>query len=94
MKVSTIDFAFASMSNLLRCHTPLCRKVGTKNKNKFAYDLFFLLGPLALFNVAFYNGGFLNNIRFVTKPTKCKNDNNLLKSTSHIALEKSKHYSR
>jgi hypothetical protein len=93
VKVSTIDLAFFSVPNLLRCGTPLCGKVGTKNKDKFAGDLF-LLGSFALFNVVFYNGGFLNNIGFVTKPTKCKNDNNLLKSTSHIALEKSKYYSR
>jgi len=43
MKVSTIDLAFASMLNLLRCGTPLCGKVGTKNKDKFSYDFFFLL---------------------------------------------------
>jgi hypothetical protein len=84
VKISTINLAFASMSNLLRCGTPLCGKVGTNNKDKFAYDLFFLLGPFALSNVAFYSGGFVNNIRFVTKPTKCKNDNHLLKSTSTL----------
>jgi len=94
VKVSTIGLAFTSMPNLLRFGTPLCGKVGTKNEDKFAYDLFFLLGPFALSNVAFYNGGFLNSIGLVTKPTKCENDNNLLKSTSHIAMEKSKYYSR
>jgi hypothetical protein len=94
VKVSTIDLAFASMLNLLRCGTPLCGKVGTKNKDKFAYDLFFLLRPFTLANVVFYNGGFLNIIRFVTKPTKCENDNNFSKLIPHIALEKSKYYSR
>jgi len=43
VKVSTIDLAFASMPNFLRCRTPLCGKVGTKNKDKFSYDFFFLL---------------------------------------------------
>jgi hypothetical protein len=47
VKISTIDLAFVSMSNLLRCGTPLSGKVGTNNKDKFAYDLFFLLGPFA-----------------------------------------------
>jgi hypothetical protein len=104
VKVSPIDLAFASMPNLLRCGTPLFGKVGTKNKEKIVYDLFFLLGHFALSNVAFYNGGFLNSIGFVTKPTKCENDNNLLKttlndnnllkSTSHIALAKSEYYNR
>jgi hypothetical protein len=89
-----IDLTFASMSNLLRCGTPLCGKVATKNKDKFAYDLFLLLGLFALSNVAFCNGGFLNGIGFVAKPIKCKNDSKLLKSTSHITLVKSRHQNR
>ncbi len=93
MKVSTIDLAFVSMLNLLRCGTPLCGKVGTKNKDKFSYDFFFLLQPFALANVTFYNGGFFNIIGFVTKPTKCENDNNLSKLIPHVALAKSKYYS-
>jgi hypothetical protein len=91
MKVSTIDLTkFASTYDLLRWGTPLCGKVTTENKDIFAFDLFFLFGLFALSNVAFYNGHFLNTIRFVAKPTKCKNDN-LLKLTSHITLTISKY---
>ncbi len=90
-EVSTIDLTFASMSNLLRCGTPLCGKVATKNKDNFAYDFFFLLGLFALSNVTFCSGGFLSGIGFAAKPTKCKNDNNFFKSTSHITLVKSKY---
>ncbi len=91
MKILAIDLAkFASMYDLLRWGTPLCDKVATKTKDKFAFDLFFLFGPFALSNVAFYNGGFFNTIGFVAKPTKCKNDN-LLKMTFHITLAKSKY---
>jgi hypothetical protein len=91
MKVSAINLAkFASTYDLLRWGTPLCGKVVTENKDIFAFDLFFLFGPFALSNVAFYSGGFLNIIRFVAKPTKCKNDN-LLKLTFHITLAKSKY---
>jgi len=46
MKVSAIDLTFASMFDLLRCGTPLCGKVAAENKDKFAYDLFFLLQGL------------------------------------------------
>jgi hypothetical protein len=70
VKVSTIDLTFASMPDLLRCGTPLCGKIATKNKDKFSFDLFFLLGPFALSNVVFCSDGFLNGIGFITKPTK------------------------
>jgi hypothetical protein len=69
MKVSTIDLVkFASTYDLLKWGTPLCGKVVTKNKNIFAFDLFFLVWAFCI--VAFYSGGFLNTIRFVAKPTK------------------------
>jgi len=67
---------------MLKCGTPLYGKSQQKNKDRFAFVLFFLMGPFALFNVTFYSGGFLNNIRFVAKLTKCKNDTNILKSHS------------
>lgn len=70
VKVSTIDLTFTSMFDLLRCGTLLSGKVAIENKDKFASDCFFLLGPFALSNVAFYSGGFSNGIVFVTKHTK------------------------
>ncbi len=91
MKILAIDFTkFASMYDLLKWDTPLCGKTTTKNKDRFAFDLFFLFGPFALSNVTFYNDGFLKTIGFVAKPTKCKNDN-LLNLTSHFTLAKSKY---
>ncbi len=75
MKVSTIDLAFTLIFNLLRGGMPLCGKVATENKNKFAFNLFFLLGPFALSNVGFCKGGFLKTTRFGAKLTNCKIDN-------------------
>jgi hypothetical protein len=37
------------------------------------------MGPFELSNVTFCSNGFLNNIGYVAKLTKWKNDNNLLK---------------
>jgi hypothetical protein len=84
MKVSTIDLAFVSICDLLKGGTPFCDKVATKNKKKFASNLFFLLGPFPLSNVPFCKGGFLKTTKFAAKPTNCKIDNKLLKVTSHI----------
>jgi hypothetical protein len=53
-----------------RCGTPLHGKVTTKNKDRFAFVLFFLMGPFELSNVTFCSNGFLNNIGYVAKPTK------------------------
>jgi len=67
-----------------------CNKVVTKNKDKFSFDLFFLLGFFPLSNVRFCRSGFLKTIGFVAKPTNHKIDNKLLKVTSCISLPKSK----
>jgi hypothetical protein len=93
VKVSTINLAFVSICDLLIGSTPFCGKVATKNKDKFAFDLFFLLGPFPLSNVPFFKSGFLKTIGFVAKPTNCKIDNKLLKVTSHIIIKKSKNES-
>ncbi len=88
MKGSTIDLTFVSIYDLLKGGTPFCGKVAVENKEKFASDLFFMLGPFPLSNVPFCRGGFLKTTRFVAKLANHKIENKLLKVTSHITLPK------
>jgi hypothetical protein len=94
VKVLAIDLAFASICDMLKGGTPFCSKVAIENKDKFAYDLFFLLGPFPLSNVPFCTCGFLKTTRFVAKHGNCKIDIKLLKVTSHITLPKKKVHSQ
>jgi hypothetical protein len=82
--------SIASICDMLIGGIPFCDKVATENKDKFSFDLFFLLGFFPLSNVPFCINGFLKTIGFVAKPTNHRIDNKLLKGTSHISLPKSK----
>jgi hypothetical protein len=49
VKVLAIDLTFASISDLLKDGMAFCGKVAVKNKDMFAFDLFFLLGGVNKF---------------------------------------------
>jgi hypothetical protein len=88
MKVLAIDLAFALIFDLLKGCTPFYSKDAAKNKDKFAFKLFFLLGPFPLSNVPFCRNSFLKTKGFAAKPTNHRINNKLLKVTSHIILPK------
>jgi nucleoside-diphosphate-sugar epimerase len=51
--IEALAKGFSSQYDVLKCGTPLYGKVTTKNKDRFAFVLFFPMGPFALSNVPF-----------------------------------------